>query len=326
MIHQYIADYYHIPIYVLSGYVLGKIFSRSKKSTIESRFTLTNYKNVFQNETGNKNKNKTDQDIKNKEQNKQEKTYLVYDFDQVNNQSKVDTYLGNDKEKTKKVMFEQLSFFVSYAIHHFDPQTTEILFRISSPGGYAYQFEKAKDDVSRLKTHGFMTTAFIDDICASGGYMLACACQKIICTDTASIGSVGAVASYTNFHDILEKLGITNKKIGTSEHKCISNMSGEKETDREQELIREDINYSLNMFLKIISDARPNVDIKHIQSAKVWYGNDALDNKMVDEIGSIDDHMLKLSQDENNKVLFVSSNNEHEESSLIGLLFKKIMS
>jgi ClpP class serine protease len=102
-------------------------------------------------------------------------------------------------------------------------------------------------------------------------------------------------------------------------------MSGEKESCREQELIREEVNYSLNMFLKIISETRPDIDVKQITSAKVWYGNDALNNKMVDEIGCIDDYMYKLSHDDNNKILLVTSNDEHEETSIIRLILRWVL-
>lgn len=341
------SSYYYIPIYIFAGYLAGKIFSwTSKDSKIKSRFKLTNYNEIYQNEIGNK--------IESKEQSTQEpkksfirrifskkkkdsllqekqisssKTYLVYDFDQLNDKSKINTYIGKTKDNSQESTFEELSFFVSYIICNFDSEKTEILLRISSPGGCAYSFERARDEFLRLKNHGFMTTAFVDDVCASGGYMLACACQKIICTETSKIGSVGVLTPYVNFHDILEKIGITKKMIGTSEYKHIPNFTGEKETEKHQELIKGELDYTLDMFLGIISLSREDVDLDFIKTAKVWYGKDALEHKLVDGIDNIDDHMLKLSKDKSqeNKIWLVTSNDKEEDKSMTEMLLKKVM-
>lgn len=335
MITEHLYKYYHIPLYIFIGYIASKLlFFGFDKKKAKLRFKLTDYDEIFINELGNKEENKKEKKStiniffsKQKVELNPNRTYLIYDFDQVNNKSKVSTYVGETMEKSEEMIFEELSFFVSYVVSNFDPKTTEILLRISSPGGSAYKFEKGRDDILRLKKYGFKTIGFIDDICASGGYMLATACQKIICSETAKIGSIGVLTSYVNFYDILEKIGIKTKMIGTSNHKKITNFTGEKEDEEHHELIKEEIDYTLYMFLKIVSESRKDIDINLIKSAKVWYGEDALKNKLVDEINNIDDFIYELSKDNkiDNEIYFVSSTNKSEDTSIFNFMLKKVM-
>jgi signal peptide peptidase SppA len=352
--------YITIPISILVGYVIGKyVFSsNTKKQQTKQRFKMINYSQIYNDSQvkelleDKKDKNDKKEIIKSDdrwfltrllfrkkekvdpllETEKKEiaeiseiakKVYLFFDFDQMNDESKMNIFTN----KKCKSTFGGIEFFVSYVISNFDPVNTEILIRISSPGGYAYLFERARDYLLRLKNHGFMTTAFVDDVCASGGYMLACACQKIICTETSKIGSVGVLTTYINFHDLLEKIGITKKMIGTSEHKHLPNFTGEKQTEKHEELIKEEIDYTLDMFLKIVSQARPNIDIELVKTAKVWYGNDALNNKLVDEINNIDDYLLTLSKEKtrNNIIYLVYLDEEEEEKSLFDIVIKKFL-
>jgi signal peptide peptidase SppA len=333
-------SYYYIPLYIFLGYFIGKLLSK-KSEVNKKRFNLTNYKNIFINEFNNKNNklkqinkicflsyfnifSQKKQDMNNNIENINKNIYLVYDFDQLNNKSKINTYINNTEENHGGSTFEDLSFFVSFVICNFDSSYTKILFRISSPGGAAYAFEKARDEIIRLKKNGFLITGFVDDICASGGYMLACACNTIICTETSKIGSIGVLTSYINFHEILEKIGITKKMIGTSEYKYIPNFTGEKYTEKHEELIKEELDYTLQMFLKIVLNARPNIDENLIKTAKMWYGYDALKNNLVDEINNIDDYILQLSLNINNEIYLVTQNN-NKNKTMFSTFCNKIM-
>ena len=125
--------------------------------------------------------------------------------------------------------------------------------------------------------------AFVDDMCASGGYMMASACDEIICTDTATIGSIGVYATTFNFHDLAQKIGMRELVFKTSNHK-----GGIPEyaqyTDDEVISMKKSIDYTFNNFKRLIKINRPNVDIDMISTAETWYGYDALDKGLVDII------------------------------------------
>jgi Peptidase family S49 len=159
-----------------------------------------------------------------------DKVYLVYDFDTLNPISRTGIHLHNEKLVSG---FENFASFISYVIHNFNPNSTNVIVRISSPGGAAYQFAKLYTSIKRLNKMGFNTTAFIDDICASGGYMIACAFDNIYATETAQIGSVGVTMKHTNYHGLLEMLGIKEKIFGTGKYKGMNNFNGDSNLEHQ---------------------------------------------------------------------------------------------
>lgn len=87
-------------------------------------------------------------------------------------------------------------------------------------GGYAFRFERSYSDLMRLRSYGFHITALIDTICASGGYMLACGCNRIICSPYAQIGSVGVITKIHNYSKMIDKIGIEEKTFSTGKYKA----------------------------------------------------------------------------------------------------------
>lgn len=234
--------------------------------------------------------------------------YLVYDFDTLNSISRIGTHLHSNDIVSS---FENFESFISYVIHNFNPTVTHVLVRISSPGGAAYKFEKLYSAIKRLKRYGFKTTAFIDDICASGGYMIACAFDKIVATETSQLGSIGVTTSHINYKELFDMLGIKEKTFGTGKYKGQNNFNGGDDLKKQYALIEESLEYTLQMFLNIVS-TRPNINLTHVKSAKIWYGQDAYNLNLIDEIGHIDDYLYELSLYEKNRIYYVVSYKEKE--------------
>jgi signal peptide peptidase SppA len=231
------------------------------------------------------------------------KIYLVYDFDTLNSKNRIGTYLNSNNVVSN---FENFMSFISYVIHHYDSENTKIIVRISSPGGAAYQFAKLYTSIKRLKKHGFGTIAFIDDICASGCYMIACAFDKIYATKTSQIGSIGVTVTHTNYNGLLEKIGVKEKTFGTGKYKGMNNFNGDNNLDHQYDVFEEDLNYTLQMFLNIVG-SRKKVNLTHVKTAKMWYGEDSLKIGLIDEIINLDDFLYELSLDFGNGIYYVVS-------------------
>jgi ClpP class serine protease len=71
-------------------------------------------------------------------------------------------------------------------------------------------------------------------------------------------------------------------------------------------VFNEDLNYTLQMFLKIVT-TRPNINTTEIISAKMWYGDDAYQLNLIDGIQNIDDYLYELSMDFRNNIWYVVS-------------------
>lgn len=216
------------------------------------------------------------------------KKYVYFKFDNLNIK-----IVGNKNKDDDP--FQSLNKFVNVILKSVDPTEYEVLLVISSPGGYAFQFELAYSDVKRLTNNGFKVTALIDDYCASGGYMLACACNKIICNKYAKIGSVGVIMKTFNYYNMIEKIGVKQKTFKTGKYKA-GFPDGEEYTEEDCKIVEEEINETFDVFKKMVLESRPDIDIELITSAKVWYGYDALLNKLVDQISGVDEYCDNLNK------------------------------
>lgn len=219
------------------------------------------------------------------------KIHVMYTFDNLHESS----YDFNESLD----VFSSLEIFVNIVLDTFDPIEVGVLLKISSPGGYAYQFERSFTYVSRLRAAGFELIALIDDICASGGYMLACACNKIVCSEYANIGSVGVVMSTYNYHNLGQKIGIEEKTFTTGPYKRIF-PSGEPYDDEDIQRVKECVNTTLSVFKEIVKNSRNLTDdeLSTILSANVWYGKQAQEKKLVDDIMTSYDYVEKLIQND----------------------------
>jgi|694.fasta_scaffold155031_2 serine protease SohB len=244
------------------------------------------------------------------------KIFIMYTFDNLNESSKskksIYSKISNDIDNP----FDNLESFVQIVLKTFDPNTAIILLKISSPGGYAYQFELAYTHLTILRKAGFNIIALIDDICASGGYMLASACNKIICSEYATIGSVGVVISMYNYHELIKKIGIIEKTLTTGPYKRTF-PSGEELEQHHIDKTNEGILETLDIFKLMVKKGRSLSDqeIEDILSAKCWYGKKALEKKLVDEISSSIEYLDKLI--EKNNIVFVVNNKKKSGNSII---------
>ena len=226
---------------------------------------------------------------------KDKRIYLCYTFDNL------------DTKESNSNVFRDLETFVTVILKTMDPKEVTIILKISSPGGYAYMFELAYTQTMRLKNRGFELIALVDDICASGGYMLASACSKIICSEYAQIGSVGVCATMHNYYDLSQKIGITEKTLTTGLYKRPF-PTGEPFYPEHVERVMESIDESLNVFKDIVQKSRNLSDdeMSQILSAKVWYGKQALEHKLIDSLMYSDEFLENLiKENEENQIYFI---------------------
>jgi ClpP class serine protease len=83
-----------------------------------------------------------------------------------------------------------------------------VFLSIYSPGGSAIAYGNAAQQIDRLIRAGLRVTGFVNEIAASGGYMMACVCNKIIAAPLAVVGSIGVVAEFPIFAEALQRLGV----------------------------------------------------------------------------------------------------------------------
>lgn len=270
----------------------------------------------------------------------QKQIYILYSFDNMNKRSKSTSKFLNPISQEENDEFDDLNCFVNILLETFKSKSNpnnqnnqnnqiHILLKILSPGGVAYKFEHAYLSLLRLKANGFKITALIDEIAASGGYMLASACDKIVCSKYATIGSVGVIAQVYNWSEFGKKIGIEEKTFTTGSHKNIF-PSGSTYTDTDVERMNESLNEVFEVFKDIVQSSR-NLNenqLNEVLKAKTFHGFDAIKYNLVDEIKLSDEYineLIKQHDSETKNEIWTITKTE-KDSSYIGSLFESTTS
>jgi len=172
----------------------------------------------------------------------------------------------------------------------------EVFIKLQSPGGMVTTYGLAASQLKRIRDHGLKLTASVDQVAASGGYMMACVADHIIAAPFSIIGSIGVVAQMPNFSRLLKKHDIDYELITAGEYKRTLTMFGEN-TDEGRLKFKEDIEDIHVLFKDFVSHQRPVVDIKKVSTGEYWFGTRALELSLVDELKTSDDYLLEKVKD-----------------------------
>lgn len=171
----------------------------------------------------------------------------------------------------------------------------EVLIRLENAGGIVHEHGLAASQLQRVKDAGVPLTVAVDKVAASGGYMMACVAPKIIAAPFAVLGSIGVLAQLPNFNEMLGKQGVKFEQEMAGEYKRSVTMFG-KNTEKEREKLREQIEETHTLFKDFVSQHRPNLNMSEIATGEHWYGTRALELGLVDEIMTSDDYLLAANK------------------------------
>lgn len=170
-----------------------------------------------------------------------------------------------------------------------DKNTAGIILRINSPGGSPVQAGYVNDEIKRLREQypDIPLYAVITDICASGGYYIAAAAEKIYANKASVVGSIGVVMSGFGFVDAIHKLGIERRLITAGESKGFLDPFSPLKPE-EVEHIDSVLNDVYQQFIEVVKEGRGDrlKDDKKIFTGLVWSGEQSIDLGLVDEMGS----------------------------------------
>lgn len=174
-------------------------------------------------------------------------------------------------------------------------ETDSVLLRLENTGGIVHEHGLAASQIKRLKDAGVHVTASVDKVAASGGYMMACVADKIISAPFAVLGSIGVLAQLPNFHELLKRHGIAFEQETAGEYKRTVTMFGEN-TEEQRAKLREQIIQTHDLFKKFVGEHRPELDLDKVATGEIWYGTEAVELGLVDEIKTSDDFLLQQSE------------------------------
>lgn len=167
-------------------------------------------------------------------------------------------------------------------------QNDEVLVRLESPGGLVHSYGLAASQLRRIRNSGIKLTIAVDRVAASGGYMMACIADRIVAAPFSIIGSIGVVAQIPNFHRLLKKNDIDVELMTAGEYKRTLTMLGEN-TDKGREKFQEELEDTHTLFKDFVRDNRRGLDLDKVATGEHWFGTQAKELGLVDEIMTSDE-------------------------------------
>ena len=171
-----------------------------------------------------------------------------------------------------------------------DENTAGIVLRINSPGGSPVQSGYIHDEIGRLrgKHPDIPVYAVIADICASGGYYVAAAADKIYADKSSIVGSVGVLMNGFGFVDAMGKVGIERRLLTAGKHKGLLDPfspAKPEETAHLQELLDE-MHRQFIAVVKAGRGERLKGSDEELFNGYVWTGERSVGLGLVDALGT----------------------------------------
>jgi protease-4 len=172
-----------------------------------------------------------------------------------------------------------------------DKQTQGVVLRINSPGGSPVHSGAINDEIRRLRAKHpeIPLHAVVEDLCASGGYYVAVAADKIFVDKASMVGSIGVIMGGFGFTGAMDKLGIERRAYTAGSNKDFLDPFA-PENPAHKEHVNRMLGEIHEQFIKVVRDGRGKrlKDTPEIFSGLVWTGQRAVELGLVDGLGSVD--------------------------------------
>src|SRR5436305_11860266 len=171
-----------------------------------------------------------------------------------------------------------------------DSSIKAIILHVNSPGGGVAASEEIYREVKRIRTEKKKRIVVsIETVGASGAYYVASASDKIYADQGSIVGSIGVIAQWVNYGDLLKWAKLKDVVLKTGEFKDTDNPARDL-TPNEQAYMQGLIDNMFGQFVKAVADGRGMKfdDVKSIANGKVWTGEQAMSMKLIDSVGDFE--------------------------------------
>lgn len=173
-----------------------------------------------------------------------------------------------------------------------DPNTAGVVIRINSPGGSPVQAGIVYHEIRRLRAKhpNVPVHAVVEEICASGGYYVAAAADRIYVDRASLVGSIGVLMDGFGFVDALKKLGVERRLMTAGENKAfLDGFSPLSDRHREHaQSLLDDIH---RQFIDAVKAGRGDrlADRPELFSGLIWTGSRSVELGLADALGNLHD-------------------------------------
>ena len=175
-----------------------------------------------------------------------------------------------------------------------------LVLRIDSGGGSAFASEVIRRELEITRQSGLPVYVSMGSVAASGGYWIAMGADQVWATPSTITGSIGVFSAFPTIENTLEKLGINNDGVGTTE------LSGALRLDRPmtplaENIMQQSVNNIYQQFIMLVAEARNSNpdDINTVAQGHVWTGSSAKRLGLIDHLGSLDEVIAAAAKSAN---------------------------
>lgn len=172
-----------------------------------------------------------------------------------------------------------------------DKNTQGVILRINSPGGSPVQSGYINDEIRRLRTQypNIPLYVVVEDMCASGGYYIAAAADKIYVNKASIVGSIGVLMDGFGFTGTMEKLGIERRLMTAGENKGFMDPFSPR-NPKHEEFTRKMLAEIHQQFIDVVKQGRGKrlKETPEMFSGLFWTGEQSIKMGLADEIGTVE--------------------------------------
>ena len=179
-----------------------------------------------------------------------------------------------------------------------DDDVKAVVVRINSGGGDAYASEQMWHQMSELRKVKPVAVS-MGDYAASGAYYMSAPASWIVAQPNTLTGSIGIFAVIPDLSGLVTtKLGVRFDEVKTNRNSTFGNLMARPFNAEEKAMLQASVNRGYSLFRQRVADGRrlPVESVEKIAQGRVWLATDALNIKLVDQLGGIDDAVKKAAE------------------------------
>lgn len=191
-----------------------------------------------------------------------------------------------------------------------DDDVKAVVVRINSGGGDAYASEQMWHQMSELRKVKPVVVS-MGDYAASGAYYMSAPASWIVAQPNTLTGSIGIFAVIPDLSGLVTtKLGVRFDEVKTNRNSTFGNLMARPFNAEEKAMLQASVNRGYSLFRQRVADGRrlPVESVEKIAQGRVWLATDALNIKLVDQLGGIDDAVKKAAELAKLKDYYTSDN------------------
>lgn len=221
-----------------------------------------------------------------------DKIAIYYASGDIVQDPKAATMFGNNDYIASRKVCKDLEDLMN------DDDVKAVVVRINSGGGDAYASEQMWHQMSELRKVKPVVVS-MGDYAASGAYYMSAPASWIVAQPNTLTGSIGIFAVIPDFSGLVTtKLGVRFDEVKTNRNSTFGNTMARPFNAEETAMLQASVNRGYSLFRQRVADGRHLTieSVEKIAQGRVWLATDALNIKLVDQLGGIDDAVKKAAQ------------------------------